>query len=170
MRAAASPGENPKVICWTHPWWDLQPAGFSFQQEKGNAGNKVCHKEKLQRGLKRLKSSKRTARRESLEKLRRNPKTKCQQVPRLSLNSLPAHGVRQHWGDAFPSRKGERKRGWDSTGTVLDPAGAAAHGAPTALGFDPPAVPAPWMPPGLGQRGSGHLPTPCAQRCKTLGN
>lgn len=88
MRAAVVPEENPKLIHWIHPRRG-EHLGFSFQHKEGNAGNKVCNKEKLQRGLNRVQSSKRTKVKKT--KVLRNEGKIPKPGASRSLNSLPAH-------------------------------------------------------------------------------
>lgn len=93
-------------------------------------------------------------------------------VPKLPPSTSQAS---QHWGEALPSGEGKEKQGWDSTGSPGkeqspgadpgDPDGAAARGALPGVGMDPPAVPAPWVPPGLG----GTSPLPVHNDAKHLG-
>lgn len=105
-------------------------------------------------------------------------------VPKLPPSTSGPRGVRQRWGDALPGREGKEKRGWDSTGTPREeqPHGAVLELIP-AIRLEQQLVehaqlwalillevPAPWMPPGLGQRGSGGTsPIPVHSDAKHLG-
>lgn len=45
-------------------------------------------------------------------------------VPKLPPSTSRPRGVRQHWGDALPSREGKERWGWDSTGSPRHSPGA----------------------------------------------
>lgn len=122
VRAAVVPEENPKGIHWIHPGWGAAPSTRKAMLGVQSVTNRSCSEVRSEPSLPKEQRKDKVLTNQGKSQ---NPvPAGATSVPKLPPSTSRPRGVRQHWGDALPSREGKERWGWDSTGSPRHSPGA----------------------------------------------
>lgn len=115
VRAAVVPQESPRGTHWIHPGWGSAPSTRKAMLGVKSVTNRSCSEVRSEPSLPEDQREDKVLTNQGKSP---NPvPAGATSVPELPPSTCRPRGVRQHWGDALPSREGKEKWGWGSTGT-----------------------------------------------------